>query len=112
MSSLQRLWENIQAQKEKTPHDDKAMSVIRTGIGVREEFWDDFLMVINNSEGLSQLLDVPVTKIAGWHDKVQHALDKVRQVDTSPDPTDSGKLLKTGQPDGPDPHTIVMNPVQ
>ena len=111
MSSFQRLWENIQAQKEKSPHDDRAMSAIRTGIGVREDFWDDFLLVVNNSEGLSQLLDVPVTRISGWHDKVKHALDKVRQADASPDPKDNGKLLKTGQPDEPDPHTVVMNPV-
>lgn len=113
MSSFQRLWENIQAAKEnKSPHDDRAMSAIRTGIGVREDFWDDFLLVINNSEGLSQLLDVPVTKISGWHDKVRHALDKVKQADGQPDPKDNGKLLKTGQPDEPDPHTVVMNPVQ
>jgi hypothetical protein len=112
MSSFQRLWENIQAQKEKTPHDDKAMSVIRTGIGVNDEFWDNFLLVINNSEGLSQLLDVPTTKISSWHDKVKHVLDKVRQADSSPELKDNGKLLKTGQPDEPDPNTIVMNPVQ
>jgi hypothetical protein len=112
MSSFQRLWENIQAQKEKTPQDDRAMSAIRTGIGIRDEFWDDFLLVINNSEGLSQLLDIPTTKISGWHDKVKHVLDKVRQADASPDPKDNGKLLKTGQSDEPDPHTIVMNPVQ
>lgn len=112
MSSFQKLWENIQAQKEKSPHDDRAMSAIRTGIGIREDFWDDFLQIINNSEGLSQLLDVPTTKIASWHDKVKHALNKVQKVDASPDPKNSGKLLKTGQPDEPDPHTLVMNPVQ
>ena len=42
MSSFQRLWENIQSQKDKTPQDDRAMSVIRTGLGIRDEFWDDF----------------------------------------------------------------------
>lgn len=113
MSSFQKLWENIQLQKENnTPHDDRAMSAIRTGIGVSEEFWDNFLSVINNSEGLSQLLDIPVTKIASWHDKVKQSLDKVKKADATPDPSDNGQLIKTGQPDEPDPHTIVMNPVQ
>lgn len=115
MNSFQRLWEAMQADKkaaEKSPHDDKAMSAIRTGIGVREEFWDDFLRVINNSDGLSALLDVPTTKISSWHDRVKHNLEKVRQADAVPDPKDSGKLLKTGQPDEPDPHTLVLNPVQ
>lgn len=113
MVSFQRLWENIEAaKKDKSPHDDKAMSAIRTGIGIREEFWDDFLSVINNSEGLSALLDVPTVKIGAWHAKVKHALDRVRQADATPDAKDSGKLLKTGMDEEPDPHTVVMNPVQ
>lgn len=107
MSSFQRLWENIQAEKETSPQDDKAMSAIRTGIGVHDEFWDEFLLVINNSEGISQLLDIPTTKISGWHDKVKHALNKVKQADSSTDVKDNGKLLKTGQPDELDPNTIV-----
>ena len=111
--NFQKLWENIQAEKqtEPSPHDDQAMSAIRTGIGIRQEFWDDFLQVINNSEGLAQLLDIPVTKIAGWHEKVKHALDKVQKTDAMPDPKDNGKLLKTGQSDEIDPHTIVTNPL-
>jgi hypothetical protein len=114
MSSFQRLWESMQADKakEKSPHDDKAMSAIRTGIGVREDFWDDFLKVINNSDGLSALLGVPTTKISEWHSRVKHNLEKVRQADNVPDSKDSGTLLKTGMPDEPDPHTVVMNPVQ
>lgn len=112
MTSFQKLWENIQSDKaKKTPHDDRAMSAIRTGIGVREEFWDDFLQVINNSEGLAELLEIPVSKISSWHDKVQHALEKVKQADNIPDTKDSGKLLKTGQPPEVDPHTIVSNPI-
>lgn len=111
MSSFQKLWEDIQSQKENTPQEDKSMSAIRTGLGVRDEFWDDFLLVINNSEGISQLLDIPTTKISSWHDKVKHVLNNVRQADTSPDVKDNGKLLKTGQPDEPDPHALVMNPV-
>lgn len=111
MPSFQKLWENIQAAKEKSPKDDRAMSAIRTGIGVRENFWDDFLLVINNSEGLSELLDIPSFKISGWHDKVKQALDKVGQADTNPDPKDNGKLLKTGHSDDIDPHTVVTNPL-
>lgn len=113
MSSFQKLWENMQAakQSQSSPHDDKAMSAIRTGIGIREEFWDDFLQVINNSEGLSQLLDIPVTKIASWHEKVKQVLDQVQKADATPDPKDNGKLLKTGQSDEIDPHTVVTNQI-
>ena len=109
MSSFQKLWENMQVQKQTSPNDDKAMSAIRTGIGVRDDFWDDFLQVINNSEGLAELLDIPVTKISGWHEKVKQVLDKVQKADSMPDPKDNGKLLKTGQSDEIDPHTVVTN---
>jgi len=109
MPSFQKLWENIQASKEKSPQDDRAMTVIRTGIGVRETFWDDFLLVINNSDGLSELLDVPTVKISGWHEKVKQALKKVQQSDSTPEPKDNGKLLKTGHSDEIDPHTVVTN---
>jgi hypothetical protein len=112
MASFQKLWENIQAAKEKSPQDDRAMAAIRTGIGVREDFWDDFLLVINNSEGLSELLNVPTVKIAEWHDRVKHALDKVQKADGTPEPKDNGKLLKTGHSDELDPHTVVTNPLQ
>lgn len=112
MSSFQKLWETMQAAKEPAlPQDDKAMSSIRTGIGVRENFWEDFLLVINNSEGLSQLLDIPETKISSWHEKINHALEKVKKADQIPDVKDHGKLIKTGQPEGPDPHSIVMNQI-
>lgn len=109
MISFQRLWENIEASK-KSPLDDKAMSAIRTGIGVREEFWDDFLAVVNNSEGLSALLDIPSVKIGAWHEKVRNTLEKVRQADAVPDPKDSGALLKTGGGDEIDPHAVVTKP--
>lgn len=111
MSSFQKLWETIQASKEKSPQDDRAMSAIRTGIGIRDDFWDDFLLVINNSSGIAELLDVPVIKISGWHDKVKAALEKVQGADQMPEPKDKGKLLKTGLSDESDPHTIVTNPI-
>lgn len=111
MASFQRLWENIQTSKEKSPQDDRAMMAIRTGIGIRDNFWEDFLLVINNSEGLSELLDVPTVKISEWHDKIKQALEKVQKVDGTPEPKDNGKLLKTGHSDELDPHTIVTNPI-
>ena len=85
------------------------MSAIRTGIGIRDDFWDDFLQVVNNSEGLSALLDIPVIKIANWHQKIKENLDKVQKTDSVPDPKDNGKLLKTGMSDELDPHTVVAN---
>ena len=109
MSSFQKLWENIQLQKENSSQkESKSMSAIRNGIGIRENFWDDFLQLINGSEDLSELLDVPVSKISLWHEKIHHALEKVKKADSSLNPKDNSKLLKTGLPDMPDPENIIQ----
>jgi hypothetical protein len=98
MISFQKLWENMEAAKSSSAGESKASSAIRTGIGVREDFWDDFLAVINNSSGLSELLDVPVTKIASWHQKVKEELDKVKEADQTPDSSSNRKMIHTGLP--------------
>lgn len=67
-----------------------------------------FLLVINNSEGLSQLLDVPVVKIASWHDKIKHTLDKVKEKDSTPELKKNVKLLKTGQPEMPEENNEII----
>jgi hypothetical protein len=101
MISFQKLWENMEAAK-NGDNESKASSAIRTGIGVRENFWDDFLSVINNSSGLSELLDVPVTKIASWHQKVKEELNKIKEIDKTPDASSNRKMIHTGLPEEDD----------
>lgn len=110
--SFQKLWESMESARKGEHHlDDKSMEAIRNGINVREDFWEDFLLVINNSGALSALLNVPVTKIGEWHQRVKNALDKVKQADTVPDPKDKSSLLKTGLPkdNETDPKVSVIN---
>mgnify|MGYP006056577383 CR=1 FL=1 len=86
-----KVWESMHAAP-----DDGAAEAIRVGLNVRDDFWDDFLMVVNNSGALSELLDVPTTKISGWHEKIKAALSRVREADAQP--SDKGKMIKTGLP--------------
>lgn len=100
MPSFQKLWENMQSDKQNEHFDDKGMEAIRNGINIREDFWDDFLLVINNAAAIAELLDIPVTKIGSWHNRVKEALDKVEKADAVPDPKNKGEMLKTGLPKG------------
>lgn len=111
--SFQRLMENMDAAKAHhgANVDTESMQAIRTGINIRDDFWDDFLQVINNSSALSNLLDVPVSTISGWHAKVKHALEEVQKADAVPDPKKKGELIPTGEP-APDPHATIMNNVE
>ena len=103
--SFRKLWEDIQLEKQNVK-EDKSTSVIRSGIGIREDFWEDFLSIINNSEGLSELLDVPVGKISTWREKISSALEKVKRIDGKEQPKDNKKLLQTGDFEMPEPDTV------
>lgn len=94
MVSFMKLWENIEKFKEES--DTDAMQAIRTGLNIRDDFWDDFLSVINNSEALSGLLDVPTTKISSWHSKITDALSQVKHSDETPEVGKNTKMLPTG----------------
>lgn len=95
MVSFQRLWENMQGGAD----GDKPMDAIRTGLNVREDFWDDFLLVLNHSDALAELLQVSPVKISGWHSRVREYLEKVKAADAVPDPKKRGKVIHAGADD-------------
>ena len=95
MISFQKLWEKLEEFDDDVPNEDKAISVIRTGLGVDSNFWNNFLQVINNADGLSELLDCPVEKIVRWRSKIQEYLDKVEDQD-KPKIHKKNKIIKTG----------------
>jgi hypothetical protein len=86
--------------REKSGSDDAALSAIRTGIGVDEDFWESFKLVINNADGLASLLDVPADKISTWRDRVDRALEEVQKSDSAEDVSKNKKMIKTGLPEG------------
>lgn len=108
--SFLKLWENMQAEdyqsNDKTQdfgdgpplldsgEDSKAMETIRAGINVNNTFWDDFMKVCNNAEGLGELLNVPPDQISAWPAKIRDNLDKVDQKDAGSD--SKHKLVSTG----------------
>ena len=66
--------------------DSAALRVIRTGNSLRSKsdcgnFWEDFISIINDSEGLSELLDVPTEKIGGWASRIQEMIDETSDTD-------------------------------
>lgn len=104
--NFRKLWENMKAAKDQAPEspeiDPMAITAIRTGLGLGEGFWDDFVQLLNNSEGLSALLDVSVDDISTWRNKVENGLSQVRSEDGDSEIGKNKKLVKTAQPDEPD----------
>ena len=98
--SFQALWENMKLSKEKEiPIEDSALTVIRTGNSLSEDFWANLKLIINNSDGLSKLLDIPVEKITTWREKIDKAIKKVKDLDGESKVNKNKKILKPDVPE-------------
>jgi PHP family Zn ribbon phosphoesterase len=103
--SFRKLWENMNSDKgNKQPQevDESALTAIKSGIGVNETFWSDFIQVLNNSEGLSVLLDVPIDEISTWRKKIENAIDAIEARDGELSIKKNKKIMKTNLPDDED----------
>ena len=96
MVSFQKIMEHMEVYREEKHgnNDRKSAEAIRTGINIREDFWDDFLLLINNSGALAELLNVPATKVSSWRSRVQKYLDQVKAEDDVPDPKKRAKMIR------------------
>jgi len=91
--NFSKLLENIDKK------EAKSMLAIRNGMGIRDKFWDDFLLLLNDAESLAELLGVSIEKVSTWRSKIHNALKNVKSSDATLIPREKGKLLKTGLPE-------------
>ena len=87
-------WENIRNIKEQS--DDDAIGAIFTGINVVDDFWDNFILVCNNKDGMAALLNVSPEKIASWPFMIQSYLEKAKD-HKNPDSKEKTKIISTGE---------------
>lgn len=93
---MQSFWDLMQVMEQEeqagfsplkdSGQDSAVLRVIRTGNSLRSKsdcgnFWNDFISIINDSDGLSELLDVPAEKIGGWAARIQEILDEISDKD-------------------------------
>lgn len=86
-------WENLRSIRENT--EDAAVGAIFTGVNVSEDFWDNFILVCNNKEGLAALLNVSPEKIASWPSAVQQHLEKSK-AHKNPESKEKTQMIDTG----------------
>lgn len=86
-------WERVRSIREA--HDDAAIGAIFTGINVAEDFWDNFILVCNNKEGLAALLNVSPEKIASWPPAIQQSLEKSQSL-KNPESKEKTHMIDTG----------------
>ena len=110
MATFWQIWDSMQESIQKQPQvedpeDSKALRVVRTGMGLGEpgsgsNFWDDFVSICGDAEGLSDLLGVSSDEIAQWPSKIEEAKKKVDSSDDEEGKTSNKReILSTGDAD-------------
>lgn len=104
--SLGELYEAmLQDRAQKSPLMDSgldtgAMQVVRAGLELRPEgetsFWDEFIQLLSNSEGVAELLGVSPEKISGWPHRITKALEQIEQQQEPSQEEDDAEMVPTG----------------
>lgn len=76
--------------------DDKVLDVVRKGMGLTKDgdFWEMFLSLCGDSEGMAALLGTSRDKVTGMGGKIRKMMKKVIDRDSSGD--SRKKMIKTG----------------
>ena len=90
--SFFKAWEKVRQFREDT--EDAALSAITTGDNVADDFWDNFIIVCNNREGMAALLGVSSDKVATWPATIKEKQNAAGK--SNPDVKTNNKVLDTG----------------
>jgi len=104
MVSFYDLWEHM--EESATPlmdsgEDSKSMQIIRAGKNLRKDderpFWDEFMELCSNSEGMAELLGVDSSKVIAWPTRIREIMDKIQGHDQeSGDNPEDTSVVPTG----------------
>ena len=83
------------AQKFKEHTDDAAINAIFTGQNIADDFWDNFILVCNNKDGLAALLGVTPEKVMSWPSSIQkHKKESLNR--DNPEEKTKNQIINTG----------------
>lgn len=71
-------------------------NIIETGYNISDNFWEDFILILNNNKGLSDLLGVSRSKISTWNKKINEALKDYKNNKKELTVNKKRKIIKTG----------------
>jgi len=74
MASLGFLIEKLSKSTDSNK-EEKIKEIISFGKNIRDDFWDDFILLLNDPEGLSALLGVSEDNIVTWYSKIKKYLN-------------------------------------
>ncbi len=95
MANFCNLFENMDYNKKlrEEQTDRKATEAIQKGLELDEDFWRNFLILVNNSDAFGALLNVKEEKVADWRRRVTKYLTKFYEKEDS-DISKKNKFIK------------------
>lgn len=107
MVSFAKMWEVVEKQKSQTSplmnsgEELGYINVLRTGQQLHKEkqtsFWDEFVSLCSDSEGLAQLLGVKREQVKNWPAKIRDGLNELEQHKAmNPQDKEDTQLIPTG----------------
>ena len=84
MANFCNLFENMDYNKKLKEEqiEMKAVEAIQKGLQLDDDFWRNFLLLINNSDALGALLNVKSEKVNTWRHNVKKYLTKYYEKET------------------------------
>lgn len=55
--------------------------IVRKGLNIDDNFWDNFIRICGDSNALSKLLNVPKEKISSWSSIIQNKIQEINKKD-------------------------------
>ena len=103
MVSFRSLWEQMDKKNPLMDSgiDSQALTAIRAGESLHAEdetsFWDEFITICSNREGLAELLDVSPDKVSNWPSRIKEYQDDLKKRNTeSPHEPEEPEMIPTG----------------
>lgn len=102
MVSFRSLWEQMESSPLMTSGDDsRALNAVRAGKNLHSDddvpFWDEFITLCANRDGLAELLDISPEKISSWPSRIKEQLEKLQKSDVSnPKAEEEKEVIPTG----------------
>lgn len=106
--SFAQLWEQIDSEKfGSSPlmgsgEEARAISAVRAGKTLHEEgeasFWDEFISLCSNADGLAELLGVSREKVTSWPSRIKDYLQKLDKYNVeNPSEKKKVEMIPTGE---------------
>lgn len=82
-------------ESEDDKDEEKALEIVRKGMNIQRgnDFWEDFLRLCGDGEGMAALLGVARDRVTGLSGKVERLKDMVGEGDA---PSKKDRMIKTG----------------